>query len=143
MQVNQSAPVFQTKEIFIQASPEKVWAILTHVAEWPRWNSKITKAKLEGNASEGTPFRWTINGAGIQSVFHTVKQPQALGWSGVTFGATAIHNWYLQAHADGTRVKVEESMEGWLISLFRKKMNRDLASDMLYWLEALKQESEK
>jgi hypothetical protein len=34
-------------------------------------------------------------------------------------------------------------MEGWIISLMKKKMNEKLQDDMLYWLEQLKQECEK
>jgi len=33
-------------------------------------------------------------------------------------------------------------MEGWLIGLIRKKMNRDLAADMAYWLDRLKRAGE-
>lgn len=138
MQANQNAPVFQSKEIFIQATPEKIWDILTNVSGWTAWNRKISRARMEGTASVGASFRWTINGANIHSIFHTVEKPHTLGWTGATFGATAIHNWHLEAGAGGTQVRVEESMQGWLIALFRKKMNRDLATDMQYWLEALK-----
>lgn len=74
---------------------------------------------------------------------HTVDLHIAFGWSGTTFGGSAIHNWYLTAENGGTLVKVEESMQGWLIGLFKNKMNRDLAKDMLFWLEQLKVESEK
>jgi hypothetical protein len=34
-------------------------------------------------------------------------------------------------------------MEGWLISLMKKKMNIILEQDMMFWLEQLKIESEK
>lgn len=141
MQINQNAPVVQSKELFIQANPEKVWEVLTNINRWPAWNGKISKAHMEGTLTVGSVFHWKINGASIRSILHTVETNQKLGWSGATFGATAIHNWYLEARDGGTLVKVEESMEGWLIALFRKKMNRDLAADMTYWLEALKRES--
>ncbi len=140
MQVNHNAPVVQSKELFIQAGPEKVWAVLTNINQWTAWNHKISKAHIEGALAVGSVFHWKINGASIRSTVHTVETNRMLGWSGVTFGATAIHNWYLEARDGGTVVKVEESMEGWLIGLFRKKMNRDLAADMVYWLEALKGE---
>lgn len=143
MQVNQNAPVFQKNEMFIQADPEKVWNMLTDIPNWPNWNHKISKARLQGTPAVDGEFNWTINGANIRSTFHTVEKHRTLGWRGVTFGATAIHNWYLEARDGGTLVKVEESMEGWLIALFRKKMNRDLAADMQYWLEVLQQESER
>lgn len=66
-----------------------------------------------------------------------------LGWGGKTFGARAIHNWYLEPTKEGTKVKVEESMEGWVINLIKRKMNLKLADDMTYWLKQLKAESEK
>jgi len=143
MQINQNAPVKQSNQIQIQASPEKVWAVLADINHWPKWNEKITKAKLEAMLDVGAKFRWKINGAVINSTLHTVKPNSAIGWSGTTFGGSAIHNWYLERNDGGTLVKVEESMEGWLIGLFKNKMNKALEKDMQYWLEVLKRESEK
>ena len=143
MEINQEAPVKQSKQLFIQASPEKVWSVLTDINNWVRWNEKITRAHIEGKPVTGTSFRWTVNGAKIKSVLHTVEPCRAFGWSGVTFGGSAIHNWYLEKREGGAIVKVEESMQGWLVGLFRKKMNKDLEKDMQFWLEQLKRESEK
>ena len=142
MKVNANAPVFQANEILIQASPERVWAVLTEINQWPNWNAKITRANLEGPTQVGAKFQWKVNGASIKSVLHTVDYQQAFGWSGVTFGGSAIHNWYLKAQNGHTLVQVEESMEGWLVALFKNKMNKDLAADMRFWLEQLKKRSE-
>jgi uncharacterized protein YndB with AHSA1/START domain len=144
MQVNPQAPVFQTNQILIQATPEQVWAVLTDVNRWPEWNTKITRASLKTTASLGSTFDWKVNGARIHSTLHTVQANRLFGWSGTTFGGSAIHNWRLEPTADGgTVVHVEESMQGWLVGLFKQKMNRDLKQDMAAWLEALKRESEK
>lgn len=142
MNINANAPVFQTNEILIQASPERVWEVLSDINQWPSWNAKISRASLEGQAQVGAIFQWKVNGASIRSVLHTVEPKKAFGWSGVTFGGSAIHNWYLESKNGYTLVKVEESMEGWLVALFKNKMNKDLASDMLFWLEQLKTRSE-
>lgn len=143
MNINSNAPVQQAKQILIAAPAEKIWSVLTGINEWPNWNEKITKARIEGSVAEGARFRWTVNGAVIRSEFHTVTPNFKLGWSGTTFGATAIHNWTLEPQADGqTVVNVEESMEGWLVALFKNKMNRDLERDMQFWLEKLKLQSE-
>ena len=142
MNINANAPVFQANEIFIQATPERVWVVLTDINQWPTWNSKISKATLEGQAAAGARFQWKVNGANIRSILHTADTYHTFGWSGVTFGGSAIHNWYLESKNGGTVVKVEESMEGWLVGLFKKKMNRDLAADMAFWLERLKAVSE-
>ncbi len=142
MNINQNAPVVQSKEIFIRANPEQVWAVLTDINQWPRWNSRITKATLEAPVTVGTTFRWKVNGASIRSILQMVEPHHSFGWSGVTFGGSAIHIWYLEPQNGGTVVRVAESMEGWLVGLFQKKMNRDLALDMLFWLEQLKAASE-
>jgi uncharacterized protein YndB with AHSA1/START domain len=143
MVINQNAPVKQANQILIQASPEKVWAVLTDINRWTSWNNKITKSQMNNALKAGERFDWTVNGAKIKSTLHTVVPHKILGWSGTTFGGSAIHNWYLEPSDNGTLVKVEESMQGWLVALFKRKMNKDLAKDMLFWLEMLKQESEK
>lgn len=143
MNINQNAPVKQANQILIEASPERVWAVLTDINNWTKWNEKISKAQINDPLSKNTPFAWTVNGAKIKSILHTVEPYKILGWSGITFGGSAIHNWYLENQNGSTFVKVEESMEGWLVGLFKNKMNKNLAKDMLFWLERLKSESEK
>jgi len=68
---------------------------------------------------------------------------KTLGWTGKTFGARAIHIWHFEKVEGGTKITVEESMKGWLISLMKKKVNIILEKDMMFWLEQLKIESEK
>jgi len=143
MTINQEAPVVQTKEIIINATPEKVWKVLTNIQSWEKWNERIEKPKLKGNLEVGSSFIWKTNGSKIKSKIHTFTPEEMLGWQGKAFGARAIHNWYLKLTENGTKVRVEESMEGWIISLMKKKMNDILEDDMLYWLEQLKQECEK
>ena len=143
MIINQEAHVVQTEEIFIDATPEKVWEVLIHIENWDDWNSRISTPILYGKPEIGSTFTWKTNGSKIKSRIHTLQPTQRLGWTGKTFGATAIHNWYIASSGNGTSAKVEESMEGWIIGLMKKKMNRILADDMPYWLEQLKTESEK
>lgn len=143
MTINQEAPVVQTEEIFIEAAPEKVWDVLIRIENWDDWNDRISESILHGKPRVGSRFIWKINGSKIKSKIHTLQPTKTLGWTGKTFGATAIHNWYIDPSGNGTSVKVEESMEGWIIGLMKKKMNRILADDMAYWLEQLKTESEK
>ena len=143
MTINQEAPVIQTKEIIIDATSEKVWQILTNIQSWGKWNERIKKPKLKGNLEVGSSFTWKTNGSKINSKIHSYTPKRILGWKGKTFGVSAIHNWYLESTENGTKVVVEESMEGWIINLMKKKMNEKLAEDMLYWLKQLKKESEK
>lgn len=143
MTINQEAPVVQTKEIVINATPENVWMVLTDIQNWDEWNNKIMKPKIVGSLEVGQTFVWKTNGSKIKSEIHTYNPFKVFGWKGKTFGAKAIHNWYLESIEKGTRVVVEESMEGWIIKLMKKKMNKILIEDITYWLEQLKKESEK
>ena len=143
MTINQEAPVVQTKEIIINAAPQKVWQVLTNIQSWGEWNDRIKKTKLQGILDVGSSFTWKTNGSKIKSTIHSFAPYNILGWQGKAFGASAIHNWYLEPTKNGTKVRVEESMEGWIIKLMKKKMNEKLADDMVYWLEQLKIECEK
>ncbi|AWW32815.1 polyketide cyclase/dehydrase [Echinicola strongylocentroti] len=143
MTINKEAPVVQIKEIIINATPEKVWQILTNIGSWNEWNERIKQPTLQGDLEVGSSFTWKTNGSKIKSRIHSFSPNKTLGWKGKAFGASAIHNWYLEPTENGTKVSVEESMEGWIINLMKKKMNEKLADDIIYWLEQLKKESEK
>lgn len=143
MKINKEAPVVQKNEININATPDKVWEILTNIDSWNEWNNRIKKPILQEELKVGAIFSWKTGGSKIKSKTHTFIPKRKFGWTGKTFGATAIHNWYLEPNENGTKVKVEESMEGWIIGLIKKKMNQKLADDMKFWLERLKFESEK
>jgi uncharacterized protein YndB with AHSA1/START domain len=143
MTINQEAPVVQTKEIIINSTPQKVWQVLTNIQSWDEWNERINKPKLHGKLDVGSSFTWKTNGSKIKSKIHSFTPNKTLGWQGKAFGASAIHNWYLSPTENGTKVRVEESMEGWIIKLIKKKMKEKLADDMVYWLEQLKIECEK
>lgn len=143
MTINLEAPVIQTKEIFINAAPEKVWEVLTDIKNWGEWNNRIKKPTLQEELKVGTAFTWKTNGSKIKSKIHTYRTNQVMGWTGKTFGARAIHNWYLEPINNGTLVKVEESMEGWVIRLMKNKMDNILKEDMDFWLQQLKIKSEK
>ena len=138
-----SAPVYSALTIHIAAPPEKVWSVLTSLAQWPAWNPRILFARLLGSAVEpGAEFTWKVNGVRIRSEFLIVDRQHRLSWKGKTFGATAEHSWSFESVNGETRLTVQESMDGWLVRLFKGKMNRDLKADMQFWTEALKHQCE-
>jgi len=143
MKINREAPVVQTNNITISANPERIWSVLTDIEKWPNWNSKIKNPKLKEELNIGVSFTWKTNGSKIKSQIHTFNPNRAIGWIGQNFVAKAIHNWYLEPTKNGTKVTVEESMEGWLIQIMSKKMNNILKEDIKYWLQQLKIECEK
>jgi hypothetical protein len=136
--INQNAPVKCSKTIVINATPEQVWKILTNINEWSIWQKEINKSVLNGPLIHGSTFDWKTGAAKIHSTLHTVEPFREFGWTGKTFGMLAIHNWTLKELSGNTEVIVNESMEGFLATLFKKSFNRNLAKGMTNWLAFLK-----
>ena len=141
--INSNAPVQCSKKIMINATKEKVWAILTNIDDWARWQTEISKPTLNGVLNARTTFDWKTGGATIHSTLHTVEPHSRFGWTGKTFGMLAIHNWTLTEVNKQTQVAVEESMEGFLARLLKKSFNKNLEKGMQHWLELLKRDCEK
>ena len=141
--INESAPVKCTKSVFIDASPERVWRVLTDIDRWSKWQTDISFSKQNGGLQAGETFTWKTGGVKISSVIHTAELNSQFGWTGKTIGVSAIHNWILEPHEAGTNVTVAESLEGWLASLLKGVFNKNLEKGMSRWLNLLKTECEK
>lgn len=141
--INTNAPVQTTKKIVINASPEKVWTIMSQIDHWAEWHKDVQSPKLKGAFQAGSPFDWKSGGLIIHSTIHTAVPYTRIGWSGKAFGAFAIHNWSFTQIGDHTEVRVEESMEGWLVSLMRSKFQRGLEQSLETWMNNLKAEAER
>lgn len=141
--INQQAPVTCSKSIMINASPGKIWNVLTRIDSWASWQTDISQPKLNGSLEPNTTFDWKTGGAKIHSTLHTVNTNSQFGWTGKTFGMYAIHNWTMKELNGATEVVVDESMEGFLASLFKSSFNRNLQKGMEKWLQLLKEECER
>jgi uncharacterized protein YndB with AHSA1/START domain len=141
--INANAPVKCTRSITINASQAKVWSVLTNVDKWANWQTDISSATLSGAIAPDSRFVWKTGGATIHSILHTVQPDTFFGWTGRIFGMYAIHNWSLSEKDGKTIVHVEESMEGFLASLFSGYFNKSLEKGMEIWLGLLKAEAEK
>lgn len=51
------------ESIEIAAEPERIWALFSDVAGWPRWNSGIERIEIHGPFVTGTTFSMTVPGA--------------------------------------------------------------------------------
>lgn len=141
--INNNAPVKCSKTITINASSEKVWAVMTNINNWANWQTDISNPKINGELNPNTTFDWKSGGAKIHSTLHTVEPFKNFGWTGETFGIFAIHSWSFTETNGQTEVSVDESMEGFLAKLLKKSFNKNLEKGMQKWLELLKQECEK
>ena len=141
--MNAKAPVTFMRSIEINASPEKVWDVLTGINEWSNWQTDIKKAFIKGSLTIGATFDWVSGGAKIHSTIHTVQPFEAIGWTGKGIGIFAIHNWMMQERDGVVTVHVHESMEGFLPNILKGYLNKSLERSVGRWMEFLKEECEK
>ncbi|GAB4146788.1 MAG: hypothetical protein Fur0041_20990 [Bacteroidia bacterium] len=134
-----NAPVYAKAEIWIHADFETVWKSLTHITQWPQWQKDVTWVEEISTVKEGISFKWKAGGLQFRSKIHTCDKFKGyFGWTGKTFGASAIHNWFLVIENDGVKVMVEESLNGLFPKLLRKKIGRDLSVSMQKSLNEMK-----
>ncbi|MBC8025306.1 MAG: SRPBCC domain-containing protein [Steroidobacteraceae bacterium] len=140
--IDPRAPVTTCKNIIIHAPAQKVWSVLTNVNAWPKWQSEIPHASLYGGLQPGSIIDWKNSGFSVRSVLQTVNAPESLGWTGTALGTSAIHIWKLESFDGNTLVSVEESMDGWLVKLLKRFVQRGLNRGTDHWLRALKRQAE-
>ena len=143
MEANRQAPVFGASEIEIAAAPDIVWSVLTDFGRWPAWNLDVKSIAIDGDVAPGTQFRWKAGPATITSVIREVEPPRSIAWTGRTVGTSAKHVDRLEAADGRTRVRTEESFEGWLPRLLRRQMRTTLQNGLDDGLRDLKAEAER
>lgn len=141
--INKDAPVKSQSEIIIDAPTEKVWQILTNINDWPAWQKEVNESKLKAELAEGVEFKWKAGGLSFTSQIHTIDPKTKFGWTGKTFGASAIHNWFFKDDGDKTIVQVEESLQGVFPRMFKRYFQRNLDNGVNQNLMDLKTASEK
>jgi len=142
MEVNQHAPLFAHKDIFIEAPPQSVWNVQTDINNWSRWQPAITASKLESPLAVGSVFRWRSGGVNVTSTVQVLKLNELIAWTGQSLGAQAKHIWKLIPQGNGTLVTTEESMEGWSVRLLKLVMPKFLDNSLDPWLRNLKTQAE-
>ena len=146
MQADENAPVFATGEVDVAADPETVWQVLADIQRWPSWNADITTATLHGPVGPGTRFTWKSGPGTIRSTFQVVERPTELAWTGKTMGIPAIHVYRLRPdarHPGHTVVRTEESWDGLLARLLRRRFTTTLRTAIDTGLARLKAEAER
>ncbi|HHP7240761.1 MAG TPA: SRPBCC family protein [Cyclobacteriaceae bacterium] len=139
--VNPDASLHDQQEIIIYAPIDKVWKILTNVNEWPQWNKDISDTK-PGQLKVGERFKWKINNITVNSEIALVEEPHTWSWKGEMLWHKAIHLWKLiKLDESQTAVMVEESMQGFMVTLFMSHYK--LHKVLIDWLERLKTKAEK
>lgn len=138
-----SAVLKTSKEIEVHAPIDVVWNIQADIKSWAYWQPDISEVKLSGLIEPGTKFEWKSGGFKLHSALEEVIENKIIGWSGAGFGASAIHVWeFISLKNGNTLVRTNESMDGWLVKLFKGMMRKKLDESLDNWLMALKNSAE-
>lgn len=103
-------------EVVIQASPEKVWQVLTDIDAYSEWNPAI-KIK-EGKLNEGEKILFLFiqgpdNQYDIQAKVKAMQENKLLNQVGGTWGVlTFDHKYILEPEGAGTRLTIHEEYKG-------------------------------
>jgi hypothetical protein len=140
---DQRAAVSGAREIVISADAETVWDVLAGIDRWPAWNPDVKWVSIEGDVVEGTQFRWKSGSGTLTSTLRRVERPRLIAWTGRIFGIDAVHVWRFEPRDGSTFVRTEESFDGLVARLFRRRLRKILDRALESGLRHLKVEAER
>lgn len=142
-EINELAPVVGSCEVEIAAPPKVAWEVLTAIKRWPSWNPAVKSVSFDGEVDHGAAFRWKSGPGTITSTIQDVEPPRRIAWTGTSFGIRAIHVHTLEPQAGGTRVRTEESYDGLVARLLRRRLQSVPDTTLEGELQHLKAEAER
>ncbi len=133
----------------IQATPDRVWKVLTDLAAYPQWNPFIVRA--EGAVSPGQQLTLTMQPAGGRAMtlrprLVEVAINRTLRWRGklgIPGLMDAEHTFLLQPQAGGTRLIQQETFRGLLVPFVSRSLDRSTMPAFVAMNEALKDRVEQ
>ncbi|RYZ50412.1 MAG: SRPBCC domain-containing protein [Chitinophagaceae bacterium] len=131
-------------EIVINASKEKVWAILTNFSHYPQWNPFIVS--IEGELVKGKKLKNTLRNGSKNMVFKptllSVVPYRYFDWLGSLFvkGLFDGHHYFEIEELTHNQVKLThgETFSGLLSSTILKKIGEDTRTNFIRMNQAVK-----
>ena len=130
--------------IDINATPEKVWSILTNFQDYPNWNPFITS--VEGNFAVGEKVKIHAGGMKFSPTVLAYKPNKELRWLGSLLFKGLFdgeHSFEIINKNDGTvTFNHAENFNGILVGLFAKKLDLETKQRFNLMNEKLKELAE-
>ena len=135
-------------QVDIEATPERVWEVLTDLAAYPEWNPFIVRAA--GDVAPGRRLTLRMQPVGGRAMtlrprLVEVAVHRELRWRGklVMPGLMdAEHAFVLQPQAGGTRLIHQETFRGVLVPFVAASLDRNTLPAFVAMNEALKRRAE-
>jgi hypothetical protein len=123
---------FVQAQIEIAADPAQVWALLSDLAGYPRWNPSI--AQLDGQLISGARLRLRARFPGglrvtVRPKLAPVETAHQLSWIAALLHPkffSAEHRFVLDRIPSGVRLTQREDFRGWIAPLFAALFARGL-----------------
>jgi hypothetical protein len=103
----------------------------------------MTSVTLNDPGAKGTNVRWKAGPTRLVSTLQLVDRPCALGWTGRDDGGSGDPPVALWATTGRAAASMEESFDGAVAKLFRKRLQRQLDETTAKGLQALKAAAER
>jgi hypothetical protein len=135
-------------QVDIQATPDRVWEVLTDLAAYPQWNPFIVRA--EGVVDLGRRLTLTMQPVGGRAMtlrprLVDVTINRKLRWRGklgIPGLMDAEHTFLLQPQAGGTRLIQHETFRGLLVPFVAASLDRSTLPAFVAMNQALKKRAE-
>lgn len=132
-------------EITVHAPPARIWWLLTNAADFPRWNSTVTR--ITGPIEQGTRLAVEVVAAPGRTFKPTVTQlepERTMVWSdGFAPMFKGVRTFTLTPHRDGsTGFAMVEVLSGLMLPMIRRALP-DFAPIFDAYAQDLKREAER
>ena len=135
-------------QIEINATPERVWQVLTDFAAYAEWNPFITEA--EGTAIVGNRLEIRMNPPGgraatFRPTLTQVQAPERMEWLGKLLFKGLFdgrHRFEIEATSDGTNFIQSEEFTGVLVPLLAKSLDGPTREGFESMNRAIKEQAE-
>ena len=129
----------------IAASPERIWAILTNAADFPRWNSTVSS--IEGKIALGERLKLAVPAAPGRVFKPKVAEwepGKSMTWSdGMAPLFKGVRTFTLTPNTDGsTEFAMREELSGVMLPMIKGSLP-DFGPSFETYAEDLKREAEK
>lgn len=111
-------------EITINATPEKIWSVLTDFACYPDWNPFVKS--LTGNVAVGSKIKITLPGMKFSPTVLVLEKNREFRWLGHLLFPGLFdgeHRFQIVDNGDGTSKLIHaEKFRGILVGIFARKL---------------------
>jgi len=131
------------EETIIAKDISAVWSILTDITSWRLWSNVVDRAAIYGQIKKGTNFKCLIDKWDFDGIIEEAEAPGKFYFRGKTIGINAAMRWELSRTAEGAKILLTVSIDGWLAKLLRGAIKRGFEGAVFTWLFALKNYAER